>query len=98
MAKSSSSISGIAERYAGSLFDLAAEANTLSEVESDLGRFEALLNSSDDLTRLIRSPVFSADEQSKAIGAILTAAASRASPVISCASSQPTAACSRCPP
>ena len=74
MAKSSSSISGIAERYAGSLFDLAAEANTLSEVESDLGRFEALLNSSDDLTRLIRSPVFSADEQSKAIGAVLAAA------------------------
>jgi F-type H+-transporting ATPase subunit delta len=74
VAKSSSSISGVAERYAGSLFDLAAESNTLSEVESDLGRFEAMLNSSDDLTRLIRSPVFSAEEQSKAIGAILTAA------------------------
>ena len=37
-------------------------------------RFEALLNSSDDLTRLIRSPVFSAEEQSKAIGAVLAAA------------------------
>jgi F-type H+-transporting ATPase subunit delta len=74
VAKSSSSISGVAERYAGSLFELAAEANTLSEVESDLGRFETLLNSSDDLTRLIRSPVFSGEEQSKAIGAILDAA------------------------
>jgi F-type H+-transporting ATPase subunit delta len=74
VAKSSSSISGVAERYAGSLFELAVEAKTVGEVESDLGRFEALLSSSDDLVRLIRSPVFSAEEQSKAIGAILAAA------------------------
>ena len=74
MAKSSSSISGVAERYAGSLFDLAVEANVAGEVELDLTRFEPLLNSSDDLTRLIRSPVFSAEEQSKAIGAVLAAA------------------------
>ena len=74
MAKSSSSISGVAERYAGSLYDLAVEADAAGEVESDLTRFEALLNSSDDLARLIRSPVFSAEEQSKAIGAVLAAA------------------------
>ena len=43
MAKSSSSISGVAERYAGSLFDLAVEAKTVGDVESDLTRFEALL-------------------------------------------------------
>jgi F-type H+-transporting ATPase subunit delta len=74
VAKSSSSISGVAERYAGSLFDLAVEAKAVNEVESDLARFEALLNSSDDLVRLIRSPVFSAEEQSKAIGAVLARA------------------------
>ena len=71
MAKSSSSISGVAERYAGSLFELAAEANAIGQVETDLASFEALLNSSEDLVRLIRSPVFSAEEQSKAIGAVL---------------------------
>ena len=71
MAKSSSSISGVAERYAGSLFELAADANAIGQVETDLASFEALLNSSEDLVRLIRSPVFSAEEQSKAIGAVL---------------------------
>ncbi len=70
MAKSSSPISGVAERYAASLFDLAAQSNTVTQVERDLGRFEALLNGSDDLNRLIRSPVFSADDQLKAISAI----------------------------
>ena len=71
MAKSSSSISGVAERYAGSLFELAADADAIGQVENDLASFEALLNSSEDLVRLIRSPVFSAEEQSKAIGAVL---------------------------
>ena len=71
MAKSSSSISGVAERYAGSLFELATEAKAIGQVETDLASFEALLNSSEDLVRLIRSPVFSAEEQSKAIGAVL---------------------------
>jgi F-type H+-transporting ATPase subunit delta len=70
VAQSSSPISGVAERYAGSLFDLAARANALAEVERDLGRFEALLDGSDDLARLIKSPVFSSDEQLKAISAI----------------------------
>ena len=70
MAKSSSPVSGVAERYAGSLHDLALQAKSVSQVEADLGRFEALLDGSDDLTRLIKSPVFSADEQYKAISAI----------------------------
>ena len=70
MAQSSSPISGVAERYAGSLYDLAAQANLVSKVEGDLDRFEALLAGSSDLTRMIRSPVFSSDEQFKAIAAI----------------------------
>jgi F-type H+-transporting ATPase subunit delta len=71
VAKSGSSISAIAERYAGSLYDLAAEAKAVADVERDLGSFEALVNENPDLARLIRSPVFSADEQSKAIAAVL---------------------------
>jgi F-type H+-transporting ATPase subunit delta len=39
-------------------------------VEKDLDRFEELLNGSDDLNRLIKSPVFSAEDQLKAISAI----------------------------
>jgi F-type H+-transporting ATPase subunit delta len=74
VAQSSSPISGVAERYAGSLYELAAQAKAVSQVEADLGRFEALLAGSADLTRMIRSPVFSSDEQFKAIAAIATKA------------------------
>lgn len=70
MAQSSSPISGVAERYAGSLFDLALEAGAVAKVEADLGRFAELLDGSADLDRLIKSPVFSGEEQEKAIAAI----------------------------
>lgn len=67
VAKSSSPISAVAERYAGSLYELAAQANAVAKVEKDLGRFEALLDGSPELSRMIKSPVFSSDEQSRAI-------------------------------
>jgi len=70
VAKSSSPISGVAERYAGSLYDLAAQANQVAEVETALGDFERLIAESPDLDRLIKSPVFSADDQKRAITAI----------------------------
>jgi F-type H+-transporting ATPase subunit delta len=68
--QSSSPISGVAERYAGSLFDLALEAGAVAKVEADLGRFAALLEGSADLDRLIKSPVFSGEDQERAISAI----------------------------
>lgn len=70
MAQSSSPVSGIAERYAGSLYELAAQSKSVGQVEADLSRFEALVSESADLDRLIRSPVFSADDQLNAIAAI----------------------------
>lgn len=70
MASSSSPISAVAERYARSLFDLAAEQKAVANVESGLAAFEKLLASSPELNRLIKSPVFSADDQFKAVGAI----------------------------
>ncbi|MFC0244176.1 F0F1 ATP synthase subunit delta [Falsochrobactrum ovis] len=70
MAESSSLISGVAQRYAGSLFELALEADSVAVVEKDLGSFEALLSGSEDLKRLISSPVFSAEDQLRAISEI----------------------------
>jgi F-type H+-transporting ATPase subunit delta len=67
-------ISGVAGRYARSLFELAQEEGAVAAVEGDLGRFESLLDGSEDLQRLIKSPVFSADEQSRAIDAVLARA------------------------
>jgi len=70
VAQSSSPISAVAERYAGSLFELALQENSVAKVEADLNSFEAMLNGSADLGRLINSPVFSSEEQAKAIAAI----------------------------
>lgn len=71
MATTTSSVSVIAERYARSLFDLALDAGTLDAVEKELARFDDLLRGSADLMRLVRSPVFSADDQLKAVDAVL---------------------------
>lgn len=71
MADTSELISGVAERYASSLFELALEANSVESVGSDLGRFQSMIDESADLKRLIVSPVFSAEDQFKAISAIV---------------------------
>ena len=71
MAGSESSIATVADRYVNALFELAAEADALPAVEADLGRFSDMLGESADLARLVRSPVFSAEEQQRAVGAVL---------------------------
>ncbi len=64
-------VSGMAGRYATALFELALEEQAVDSVKGDLDRFEALLSESPDLQRLVRSPVFTADEQTRALGAVL---------------------------
>jgi F-type H+-transporting ATPase subunit delta len=61
-------------RYASALFDLAKDQGQLKEVEADLKTFAAALESSSDLYRMVRSPVFSSTEQGKALDAILAKA------------------------
>jgi F-type H+-transporting ATPase subunit delta len=67
----------MAGRYATALFDLALEANTIEPVKADLDRFDALVAESADLARLVRSPVFSAEEQLQALSAVLERVAIR---------------------
>src|SRR4051794_41594350 len=64
-------ISGVAGRYASALFELARDQRAVDAVAGDLDRFDALIRESPDLQRLVRSPVFTAEEQGKAVGAIL---------------------------
>jgi F-type H+-transporting ATPase subunit delta len=64
-------VSGMAGRYATALFDLARETNAIDAVKADLECFDALIAESPDLTRLVRSPVFSAAEQEQALSAVL---------------------------
>ena len=71
MAAEDPSVSGVSGRYATALFELARDQNAVDAVKADLDRFGGLLNDSADLKRLVRSPVFSADAQSKALSAVL---------------------------
>jgi len=64
-------LAGVAGRYASALFDLAGEENKHAEVEADLAKFSRLLDESDDLRRLTRSPVISVREQASALAKLL---------------------------
>jgi F-type H+-transporting ATPase subunit delta len=65
------SVSGVSGRYATALFELARDEKSIDAVKADLDRFDAMLADSADLTRLVRSPVFSAEMQSRALAAVL---------------------------
>jgi len=64
-------MAGVAARYAAALFDLAQETHAIDAVKNDLERFDALIADTPDLGRLVRSPVFSADDQLKALAPVL---------------------------
>lgn len=70
MASEGTGVSGLAERYAAALFDLADERRALDAVAGDLGELRAMLHGSADFVRLIRSPVLTREEQGKAIGVL----------------------------
>ena len=74
MAKSTAQSSGVAERYANALFELASDQKDVISVERDLDAFSGLLAESPDLVRLVRSPVFSSDEQLRAVSGVLAKA------------------------
>ena len=71
MAAEDPSVSGVSGRYATALFELARDEKSIDAVKADLDRFEAMLADSADLKRLVRSPVFSAEVQMKALAAVL---------------------------
>ena len=66
--------SGLAGRYATALFELAETDKQLNQVAEDMAKIQAMLDESEDLNRLIRSPVVSRDEQSKGMTAVLESA------------------------
>jgi F-type H+-transporting ATPase subunit delta len=64
----------VAGRYASALFDLAQDQNAVNAVEADLVKFNQLLVMSPDLRALVASPVISADDQNRALSAVLAKA------------------------
>lgn len=78
MTTQTQSVTGMPGRYATALFELAGESGAVDKVEADFDGFERMLEDSPDLMRLVRSPVYSADEQTRALGAVLEAAGAAA--------------------
>jgi len=73
----SSPVSGVAERYASAFFELARDESAIDRIEGDLQNVLAMLDANPDLRRMVESPVFSADDQERAIGAIADSAGIR---------------------
>lgn len=71
MAAETTLVSGLAGRYATALFELARDNNSLDSVAADLDRIDALIASEKSFADLLRSPLFSRDEQSKGVEAVL---------------------------
>jgi F-type H+-transporting ATPase subunit delta len=70
VASEATAVSGLAERYAKALFELADERKALDEVANDLRALRGVIEESADFRRLIRSPVLSRPEQAKALAAV----------------------------
>jgi len=66
----SATASGLAQRYATAMFELAKEQKKLDRVQADLVGFVRLMGESPELKRLVESPVISRADQVKAIQAI----------------------------
>ena len=71
MAGEGTGLSGLAGRYALALLNLADEKRQLDEVAEDLRGLKGIIAKSEDLRRLIRSPLFTRAQQGQAMAAIL---------------------------
>ena len=74
MAANDTQNAGLAGRYATAVFELALEERALDALAADLGSLKAMLAANPDLVRLVRSPLFSREEQASAMEAVLAKA------------------------
>jgi F-type H+-transporting ATPase subunit delta len=70
LASEATGVSGLAERYAAALYELADERRALDAVADDLRAMRVMLHESADLTRLLRSPVLSRGDQGRAMALV----------------------------
>jgi F-type H+-transporting ATPase subunit delta len=61
----------MAGRYATALFELALEHKAVDAVKAELEGFDGLITQNADLARLVRSPAFSAEQQTNALSAVM---------------------------
>ncbi len=80
MSEPASISAGIAGRYATAVFELVKEAKGLKALEADVTSLGVALKDSADLRALISSPVYSREDQTRAVGAV--AAKMKLSPIL----------------
>ncbi len=73
MSAEESVIGGLAGRYAVALFELAQELDSAAQaiVADNMSALKTLVDGSEDLQKLLKSPVINAEEQAAALAAIL---------------------------
>lgn len=70
VSETSSLSASIAGRYATALFELAQESGALDKAEADIAALSDALEASEDLRSLIASPIYSRDDQARAMSAV----------------------------
>ena len=70
MSESASISTGIAARYATAVFELSQDANAIDALEDDVDQLGEALEGSADLRDLISNPIYSRDEQERAVAAL----------------------------
>ena len=71
MTSKSTGSAGVADRYAFALFELAEADKAMDQVADELQGLDGMIRESNDLQRLIRSPIISRDDQRGAMDALL---------------------------
>src|SRR5262249_32376526 len=70
VAARSNEAGGLAARYAAALFELADAHRAIDRVAADLTELRSMIDGSEALRSLIRSPILSRDEQGRAMAAL----------------------------
>ena len=70
----SSGYTSLAGRYAVALYALAMDSSRVDSIHDELGRLSDLINDSQDLRKLLDSPILSREEQQRAITTIMETA------------------------
>src|SRR4029079_4430909 len=74
LASDDSHIAGLALRYANAVFELAAEERGIDRLAADFQTLKPLRRQSPELNRRVRSPLFSREDQSRGMQAVLAKA------------------------
>lgn len=71
MATEQAQETGLAGRYANAVFELAQEEKSVEAVERDFTTLRTLVERNSDLARLVKAPVFSREDQARAMKSVL---------------------------